>query len=254
MLQISKTCILLGTLLLGFAFPARAQTNDSPQVIVSVSVSVYDDAGVSAKTLAQAEQRAARIFASAGLDIVWQNCSSPSTKHAGPDALVRAGEQSSPVLEPELVGLRPAGRLRSPAPMWSGSDCGRFHWPTHLAVRVLPKSKHWTSDVFGVAFLSAEDTGCYSSVFYDRASELHSASNVDPSDILGNVIAHELGHLLLGCSSHVSSGIMRARWEEDELYRVARGSLLFTAEQSARMRAKVTAARAPLTVTARAIY
>ena len=45
--------------------------------------------------LAQAERRAARIFDEAGVDVVWKNCPTSRT-HVGPDALVRAGEQSSP--------------------------------------------------------------------------------------------------------------------------------------------------------------
>jgi hypothetical protein len=221
-LQVPKTCTLLGTLLLGFAFPAWAQSyvGNNPQI----TVSVYDDAGVSERTLIQAEQKAARVFETAGLDVVWQNCST-ATRHVGPDA-----------------------------PALPGPDCARFEWPTHLAVRIVPKSKNGTNEVFGAAFLSAEGTGCYSDVFYDRALELQSASNVDLPDILGSVMTHELGHLLLGSNSHAPTGIMRARWQGEELSRAARGSLLFTAEQSEHMRAKLIATRAPLAATARASY
>jgi hypothetical protein len=230
-LQISKTCTLLGTLLLGFAFPAWTQSHvgNNPQI----TVSVYDDAGVSERTLIQAEQKTARVFEIAGLDVIWQNCSTATTRHLGPDA--------------------PAGRVRAPAPTWSDSECGRFEWPTRLAVRIVPKS-NWTNEVFGAAFLSAKGTGCYTDVFYQSAVELHSAWNVDLSDILGSVMAHELGHLLLGSNSHAPTGIMRARWQGEELGRAARGSLLFTAEQSEHMRAKLVATRAPLAVTARASY
>ncbi len=171
-----------------------------------VSVSVYDDAGVSATVLAAAEQRTARIFDEAGVDVVWKNCSTSRT-HVGPDALVRAGEQSSPGI---LVGadqknlarrpaktaeLRPAGRVGAPAPTRSDLDCASFAWPTRLAVRIAPRSASSAGEVFGVAFLSDEGTGCYSDVFYERALELHADWNVGLSDILGNVMAHELGHL-----------------------------------------------------------
>jgi len=91
--QFSKTCLLLGTLLLAFAFPVWGQTyvGESPQVVVSV----YDDAGVPARVLVQAEHKAARIFEHAGLHVIWKDCSA-SPNHVGPDALVRAGERSSP--------------------------------------------------------------------------------------------------------------------------------------------------------------
>lgn len=250
MLQLSKTGLLSGTILAAFAFPAGAQTyaGHNQQVIVSV----YNDSRVSPRTLAEAEQKTIRIFEHAGLEVVWKNCSSPG-EHVG--ALVPASEHSSPVFEPERdAGHRPAGRALTPAPAQPGLDCARFEWPTHLAVRIVPRSRNWTNEVFGAAFLSAEDTGCYSDVFYDRALELQSAWNVDLSDILGSVMAHELGHLLLGSNSHAPAGIMRARWQGEELSRAARGSLLFTAEQSEHMRAKLIANRGALAVSARANY
>jgi hypothetical protein len=254
MLQASKTCPLLGTLLLALAFPVWGQgyVGENPQVVVSV----YDDAGVRAESLAQAEQRAAKILGRAGVDVIWKNCSS-STDHVGPDALVRVGEPSSPgsVFE-DNAGLRPAGRVGALGPTLSGLEdegCLRLDWPTHLAVRVVPQSRRSINDVFGVAFLSAEGTGCYSDVFYDRAAELQTAWNVSLTDVLGNVMAHELGHLLLGSNSHASIGIMKARWQGEELNRAARGSLLFTAEQSEHMRAKLIA-HSPLAVTAQSRY
>ena len=81
-------------------------------------------------------------------------------------------------------------------------------------MRIAPRSASSASEVFGVAFLSDEGTGCYSDVFYERALELHADWNVALSDILENVMAHELGHLLLGSNSHSAAGIMRAQWQE----------------------------------------
>ena len=72
-----------------------------------------------------------------------------------------------------------------------------------------------------------------------------------PSDllagrILGSVIAHEMGHLLLGSSAHAISGIMRARWESAELHRIAMGTLMFLPEQSKRMHARIAMSKASL--------
>ena len=259
MLQLSKARLLLVTLLLGFAFPAWPESY--PYQRAQVVVSVYDDAGVSATVLIQAEQRAARIFSEAGVDVVWKNCSTSPT-HVGPGALVRAGERSSPgswggaekesgaAHQPKTAGLHPAGRVGAPAPTRSELDCASFEWPTRLAVRIVPRSAQATSEVFGVAFLSAEGTGCYSDVFYERALELHADWNVALSDILGNVMAHELGHLLLGSNSHSRAGIMRAHWQGEELHRLSRGNLWFTIEQASHMRGKLNGARQPVTLTA----
>ena len=147
-------------------------------------------------------------------------------------------EQLSP------AGLRPAERVGAPAPAWSGLDCARFEWPAYLAVRIVPRSMHSASEVFGVAFLSEEGIGCYSDVFYDRALELHADWNVGLSDILGNVMARELGHLLLGSNSHSGTGIMRAQWQGEELRRLSRGSLSFTSQQASHMRGKLNGANA----------
>jgi len=202
----SKTYLLLGTVLLGVAFHASAQTyaDNTPQVVVSV----YNDAGVSANALAEAEEKAARIFARAGVRITWTTC----------------------------------------------SDCDRFEWPNSLSVRIVPGSPRSTQEIFGMAFLSAEGTGCYTDVFYERAEKLQSAWNVNLSDTLGAVMAHEIGHLLLGSNSHTPAGIMRARWESQELNRMARGNLLFTESQSDQMRAKLSATGSTITVAARSTF
>ncbi len=246
MLQFSKTCLLLVTFLLGFTFPAWSESypDGKPQVVVSV----YDDAGVTATVLTEAERKAARIFQEAGVQVIWAYC---PTNHVGPDTLVRAGERSSPGSNYENAGLRPAGRVGAPAPTWSAFDCARFKWPTHLAVRIVPQSASSTHEVLGVAFLSAEGTGCYSDVFYDRATELHTDWKIGLSDLLGDVMAHELGHLLLGSNSHSPTGIMRAHWQGEELHRLSRGNLWFTDEQADRMRAKLNGVRPTVALAAR---
>jgi hypothetical protein len=253
-LQFSKACLLLVTFRLTIAFPAWAETrpDEKPQVIVSV----YNDAGVSA--LVQAEQEAAKIFDRAGLDVAWQNC---SPNRVSPAALVRAGEHSSPGSDQQSspasnpAGLRPDGRVGAPAPTRFGLenlDCATIEWPTHLAVRVMPGRS--TSEVFGVAFLSADGTGCYSDVFSDQAIALHATWNIALADILGTVIAHELGHLLLGSNSHSGVGIMKAHLQGEDLHRVSRGGLWFTNEQAERMRGKLNRARPTVALAARSTY
>ena len=133
-------------------------------------------------------------------------------------------------------------------------DCGPVEWPTSLVVRIVPGSARPSHEIFGMAFLSAEGTGCYTDVFYEGAAKLQSAWNVSLSDTLGAVIAHEIGHLLLGSNSHTSAGIMRAHWEGQELNRMARGNLLFTEAQSDQMHMKLFAVRSTLTVAAQSTF
>jgi hypothetical protein len=50
-------------------------------------------------------------------------------------------------------------------------------------------------------------------IFYDRIAALRVVHPRDLGSILGDVIAHELGHLMLPANSHSASGIMRAGLE-----------------------------------------
>jgi hypothetical protein len=177
------------------------------QVTVTVTVSVYNDAQVPPDILARAEQQAAKIFSRADLDVTWLRCTHINS------------------------GVRAAA-------------CNGFDVPGHVAVRIIahaPRSKR--DAAFGVAFLAPDGTGRYSDVFWKRAQWLHANSNVDLGGILGSVIAHEMGHLLLGSNAHAISGIMRARWESEELHRIAMGTLMFLPEQSKRMHARIATPR-----------
>lgn len=218
--QLSKTWLVVGTFLATLVFPAWARTNhrEYSQLVVSV----YDSVGIPRTALAEAEREAERIFKPAGVNVLWMNCRTAATS-----------QEDSPALTPP--------------------DCGLVKWPDHLALRIVPRSNRFTNEVFGVAFLSAEGVGCYSDVFYDHATDLHAESNVSVANILGNVIAHELGHLLLGSNSHALSGIMKGRWEGEELNRVAKGGLSFNAEQAEHIRDRLEA-EPPVAVTALARY
>jgi hypothetical protein len=61
---------------------------------------------------------------------------------------------------------------------------------------------------------------------------------------LGHVIAHEIGHLLLGANSHSPVGIMRPQWRlADEVW-MAKGALVFDTDQAKRMQMELTRLRA----------
>jgi predicted SprT family Zn-dependent metalloprotease len=75
--------------------------------------------------------------------------------------------------------------------------------------------------------------------FYQPAVQLHKELSVRLADVMGGVVAHEIGHLLLGSHAHASTGIMRAQWRGEDLHKLVKGELLFTAEQAAQMRTTV---------------
>jgi hypothetical protein len=85
-------------------------------------------------------------------------------------------------------------------------------------------------------FLSAEGTGAYIDASYNSVEELDEEWHVGLARVLGHVMAHELGHLLLGSNAHSRQGIMRRQWYGDDLHLASKGSLLFSEDQARSIR------------------
>jgi hypothetical protein len=69
-------------------------------------------------------------------------------------------------------------------------------------------------------------TGYRVIIFYDR---IRLATAVPNPELLGHVIAHEVGHMLEGTLDHAPSGVMTARWTGSEIADMPRHPLHFTA-------------------------
>ena len=91
------------------------------------------------------------------------------------------------------------------------------------------------SPVMGVALRRA--TGSSAQIFFKQVQDFARTYRVDVSAILGYVIAHEVGHLLLPGYGHAPTGVMRADWDNPLARDVVKGSLTFTEAQAARIRA-----------------
>jgi hypothetical protein len=172
----------------------------------TVTISVFNDTKVASSTLAVAEANASRIFRRAGLETNWVDC---------------------PGLSSEALG---------------GPDCTAVEFPKHLHLRIVPRARTLASSVLGTSYLAADETGCYSNVFFEPIASLHLDAGETVGAVLGHVMAHEIAHLLLGSNSHASTGIMQAQWQGAELLEASRGRLLFTPEESRTMRGKLYAA------------
>lgn len=167
------------------------------------TVFVYNDADAPERLLIGAEQDAGRVFVEAGLQAVFVNC--------------RTGERS--VDTPE---------------------CGPVPAPAQLVVRLVPRSRTLGETAFGVAFLMSGG-GTFADVFFDPLKRLRTENvRLVEASILGHVMAHEIGHLLLGSNAHSRHGIMQACWKRDQLRSIATGGLWFTSEQAVEMQRKVS--------------
>ena len=166
-----------------------------------VTVSVHNDANVPRDTLVSAETTASTIFREAALNVGWMNC---------------------------------MGNQRAASP------CTKAAYPTYLHIRIVARARNLPGTTFGIAYLSADGSGCYSNVFLEPIAHLHATTGQGVGTVLGHVMAHEIAHLLLGTNSHSADGIMRAQWHGEELLSASKGELLFTPWQSEVMRQRLS--------------
>jgi hypothetical protein len=75
--------------------------------------------------------------------------------------------------------------------------------------------------------------------FWARIENTGTMRGIDPGVLLGHVIAHEIGHLLLPYDAHSESGIMRAAWDKAQATHAAMGTLTFDRGQAALIRRSV---------------
>jgi hypothetical protein len=106
-----------------------------------------------------------------------------------------------------------------------------------FSVKILPESMAarlpGPSKRFGVAL----EIDAF--VFFDRVHELSESGQFSEAVVLGHVVAHELGHLLLGEASHSAEGLMSTWFRRTDLERAEKGGLLFTARQAERIRVRL---------------
>jgi hypothetical protein len=65
-------------------------------------------------------------------------------------------------------------------------------------------------------------------VFFRRVQTSSDRLGLDAAIVLGDAVAHEIGHLLLPRGTHSASGLMRAAWTDEDLLLAVRGQLGFT--------------------------
>ncbi len=197
---------LAAALLCGvMAVPVRgfAQT---PASDIRLTVRVYDYAGVPAKVMTAAENEARRLLRRAGIETEWSGCpKNPNERDRYPNCREPLGEGD-----------------------------------VFLHVMAQPvEGYHVTSSGFGSTLQPGRGGSAeHVYAFYGRVKETAGkVEQLPPATLLGYVIAHEIGHLLLGPDNHSSRGIMRAHWGREDLEQMQSGKLAFLEEQAATMQA-----------------
>lgn len=192
------------TSLLRAADPARLEPRRNETTPHVLTVRVYNYADVSPTTLKVAAREARGVFSRAGIETRWAICASPN---------------------------------------WPSDDvCSRVATSLDLRVRIVPDdSGRLRHDQFGAALVPAEGRlGIHASIFWDRVSQYAVRWQAPEGLLLGHLIAHELGHLLLGADSHQpggqASGIMAGVWGREQTARATRAGLRFEPHEARKMK------------------
>jgi hypothetical protein len=103
-----------------------------------------------------------------------------------------------------------------------------------LRLMAAPAHPPGADDVFGYAVIDrSTGRGTLATVYPDRLGDLATAAARAEADLLGRAISHEVGHLLLGTTTHGTEGLMRPRWLATEVRRGFGRDWSFTATEVA---------------------
>lgn len=170
-------------LVLTAAWLATMRGDVAAEPPVTLVVRLYNTAGIPPDELAAARGTADSILRTTGLDVRFQQCGSAT------------------------------------------DSCGQPLARSEVVVRVIdapPFNATLDPDAFGLTYIvKSTNRGWLATVFADRVGGAAARVGVEPGTLLGRVMAHEIGHLLLGVDYHGSAGVMRAAWTDGALHRGA---------------------------------
>lgn len=197
---------------LGLLLTLRSSDARPREADLEVEVHIYNYSAVPEETLTRAEHVAEEIFHPAGVKIIWLEC--PVTRQDAARNRICALPSARPKLE------------------------------LHVLTNFMADAVGTGKDTFGSAALPATlSFGVVAYVYADRARRL--AEQREFNVILGRVIAHELGHLLLGSNSHSTMGIMKALWTARDLEPARGASMSFLPIEAKKIHAQILARIGP---------
>jgi hypothetical protein len=164
----------------------------------TIEVHVYNVAGAHAAIIANGEREATRVFERAGIYVRWTDC---------PRSDPKRGENQV---------------------------CKESDEPSHFTVVIDEDFVHASIRDTALGFALPSLRGRNHAAVVYRELEAYADANADLIDrgsLLAAILAHEIGHLLLGSMRH-GPGIMQANWTRAELKRIGQRRFLFTPEQA----------------------
>ncbi|HEV3061855.1 MAG TPA: hypothetical protein VGY48_26625 [Vicinamibacterales bacterium] len=158
---------------------ANAEVRPGAGSGLTIAVDLTDNVHVPPQELAEAEDRVAASYRAVGIDVVWHAAPAMSGTPAGPWRII-----------PVRVVLVPHDKAEAKC-----DQEGLGQTVTGIAVSGAPDAR-----------------GRIAYIFYNRLERLALTQGAPVSRGLGHVMAHEIGHLLLGVNSHSHDGLMQPNW------------------------------------------
>ena len=196
------TRLLLISFVMAAAYPPQAA---AVQAEFAVVVRTYDYSDGSRERLSAARREAEEIFRKAEISVRWIDCEVPN---------------------------RPGG-ARCTEPLVAGRD---------LMMRLLDRGDNRRSNTpravgLGESLIDRQrSSGVLMTLDLSAVRGIAVETSVDIPTLLGRAIAHEIGHLLLGSSTHPRDGLMRALWSQEELRGLKPAYWGFSPREAAQMR------------------
>jgi hypothetical protein len=137
-----------------------------------------------------------------------------------------------------------------------------IHWTDRVSanprfsIGIVPReaenheSVFWIYAPMAVTIRTPPDIGGHTSVYYDRVQRRAIGTGTNVPRILGTVMAHEIGHMLLPNAHHAPSGLMQGGWSDEDLIRAQMGALRLTAREAEQIHANLSQALTPASDTA----
>ena len=175
-----------------------------------ITLWIYNYAQVPQQTVTKAKMEMAKILSQAGIMTEWIDCpisSSEAEENAACQQRMRSTELAIMILHKVKL---PSGASRD----------------TYLG----------TAEV-----LTNRRPGHYIYLSYDNIRDSFYSGGISSAEILAGVAVHEIGHALFRSIEHSPAGLMRAKWDRQDLQNIAMGRLFFTPQQAEILQAEVAA-------------
>ncbi len=160
-------------------------------------VSLCNKVGLPVESVVRAQAETRLVFEAAGVEISWVGCDAAAT------AKLERGSQLFVV------------RLLADAPVHT--------------------SRNVSLEAMGRAYTPERGTGYLADAYVHSVTTFAAARQVDRDELLGFVISHELGHVLLG-PGHVPEGVMSGTWKSNETAAMRKRWLRFPPSQAESIR------------------